>query len=185
MTLLELQLELMMIMEIPDWGWFPWWHFGLSKYALWMFCLISFKIRWVLRFHEPFQRSMTLQEFLLELMMIMDIPDWGWCPWSHFELSLCALKRLCFKFGWNLLSLKAPRTLSKINDITGVVAGVDDDYGYSWLGLVSLMMYCIVYIYSEEAMFKIWLKLVEVKDIKNPFKDWWHCWSCCWSWWWL
>ena len=23
---------------------------------------------------------MTLQELLLESMMIMDIPDWDWCP---------------------------------------------------------------------------------------------------------
>ena len=39
-----------------------------------------------------------------------------------------------------LLSLKASRTLSKIDDI----AGVDDDYGHFLLGLVSLMTFQIV-----------------------------------------
>ena len=34
-----------------------------------------------------------------------------------------------------MLSLKASRTLSKINDIVAVVAGVDEDYGHSCLGL--------------------------------------------------
>ena len=29
------------------------------------------------------------------------------------------------------VEFKASRTLSKINDISGVIAGVDDDYGYS------------------------------------------------------
>ena len=57
---------------------------------------------------------MILLELLLEFMMMMDIPDWGW---------------------------------------------------------VSLMMFWIVSICSEEAMFEIWLKSVEFKGIKNPFKD--------------
>ena len=34
-----------------------------------------------------------------------------------------------------MLCLKASRTLSNIDDIAGVVAGVHDDYGYSCLGL--------------------------------------------------
>ena len=42
---------------------------------------------------------------------------------------------------------------------------------YSWVGLVSLMTCWIVFICSEEAMFKIWLKSIEVKGIKNPFVD--------------
>ena len=29
---------------------------------------------------EPSQRWMTFLEFLLELIMIVDVPDWGWCP---------------------------------------------------------------------------------------------------------
>ena len=32
-------------------------------------------------------------------------------------------------------------------------------------------MFWIVYICSEEAMFKIWLKSFEFEGIKNPFKD--------------
>ena len=35
---------------------------------------------------------------------------------------------LCLKFGKNLLSLKASRTPSKIDDISGVQSGVDDDF---------------------------------------------------------
>ena len=35
---------------------------------------------------------------------------------------------LCLKVGGNLLSLKASRTPSKIDDITRVLAGVDDDF---------------------------------------------------------
>ena len=35
---------------------------------------------------------------------------------------------LWLKFGWNLLSLKASRTPSKIDDISRDLAGVDDDF---------------------------------------------------------
>ena len=44
-----------------------------------------------------------------------------------------ALSKLSLKFGWNLFSLKASRSPSKIDDIVAVFAGVYDDYGYSWL----------------------------------------------------
>ena len=50
----------------------------------------------------------------------------------------------CLNFGRNLLSLKASRTVSKIDDIAGVVARVEEDYGHSRLGLVSLVMVSIV-----------------------------------------
>ena len=46
-------------------------------------------------------------------------------------MSPYALKKLCLKFGLNLLSLKVLRTLSKIGDIAGVVAKVYDDNGHS------------------------------------------------------
>ena len=128
---------------------------------------------------------MTFLEFLMELMMIVDVPDRGWCPWWRFGWSAYALKKLCLKFGWNLMSLKASRTLSKMDDISGVFAGVDDDCGCSWQGLVSLMSFWMVCICSEEALFKIWLKSVEFEGIKIPLKDGWHFWSFCWSWWWL
>ena len=35
---------------------------------------------------------------------------------------------LYLKFGWNLMSLKASRTPSKIDDISRIHAGVDDDF---------------------------------------------------------
>ena len=57
----------------------------------------------------------------------LDVPDWGWCPWWRFDRSPHALMQLCLKFGWNLMSLKASRTPVKINDISRVLAGVDDD----------------------------------------------------------
>ena len=133
------------------------------------------EIRWVWRHQEPCRRSMTfqvfLQELLLELMIIRYNPDWGWCHWWCFGLSRCTMRKLWLKSGGNLLSLKASRTLSKINDIAQVVAGDDDDYGHSWLGLVSLMMYWIVSICSEEAMFKILWKSNEFEGIKSFFKD--------------
>ena len=47
--------------------------------------------------------------------------------WMTFWFFRHALRMLCLEFGWNLLSLKASRTLSIFNDI----AGVDDDYGHS------------------------------------------------------
>ena len=102
-----------------------------------------------------------------------------------FGWSAYALRNPCLKFGWNLLSLKASRTLSKMDDISGVFAGDDDDCGCSWLGLVSLMTFWMVCICSEEALFKIWLKSVEFEGIMNPLKDGWHFWSFCWRWWWL
>ena len=97
------------------------------------------------------------------------------------------------------LSLKkALGTNSKIDDIPGDVAWVYNDYGHSWLALVSLIMYSIVFIWSEEAMLKIWLRSVWVKAsralpeingvggllmelIRNmgiPYWGWCH-------WWWL
>ena len=61
----------------------------------------------------------------------MDVPDWGWCPMMTFWIVQICLRKHCLKFGWNLLSLKASRTLSKMDDIAGVAAGDDDDSGYS------------------------------------------------------
>ena len=119
---------------------------------------------------------MTFLEFMLELMMIVDVPDWGWCPWWRFGWSVYALKKLCLKFGWNLMSLKASRTLSKMEDVSGVFAGVYDDCGCSWLGLMSLMTFWMICKCPEEAMFKIWLKSVEFEVIKNLLRDGWHRW---------
>jgi hypothetical protein len=69
------------------------------------------------------------------------------------------------------MSLKASRTPSKIDDNSRVLDGVDDDYGHSWLGLVSLAMFWIVSICSKEAMFKIWLKYVEFEGTKITLID--------------
>ena len=63
------------------------------------------------------------------------------------------------------------KTLSRIDDIAGVVAGVEEDYGHSWLGFVSLVMVSIVKICSEDAVYKFWFKSVDVKGIKNSLKD--------------
>ena len=108
------------------------------------------EICWVWRHQEPSQRLMTFREFLLELMMIEDVPDWGWCPWWRFGWSAYALKKLCLKFGWNLMSLKASRTLSKINDNTGGL----EDAGGSWLGLMSLIMIKMCTWRSLESLFQ-------------------------------
>ena len=51
-----------------------------------------------------------------------------------------ALRNLCLRFVKNLLSLKASRTLAKIDDIVGV----NDYYGNSWMGLKSLMTFWVV-----------------------------------------
>jgi len=93
---------------------------------------------------------MTLLDLLLELMAIMDLLDWGWCPWWQFGLLRCALTKLCLKFGWNQFSLKASRTLSKMDDI----AGVDKDHGCSWLELVSLMTFWMVFVFVWSLSFK-------------------------------
>ena len=100
------------------------------------------------------QRRMPLLELLLESTMIMDIPDWRWCP-RHFGWSAYALSKLSLKFGQNLLSLKASRSPSKIDDIVADIAGVYDDYLHSCLGLVSLMAFWMICICPEEAKFKI------------------------------
>ena len=76
---------------------------------------------------------MTLLELMLESMMIIDIPDWGLCPWWHFKWSAYALRKLSLKFGQNVLSLKASRSPSKINDIAAVFAGVSNDFEHSFL----------------------------------------------------
>ena len=77
------------------------------------------------------KKSMTLLQLLLESMRIMDIPYWGWCPKQLFGWSSYALRKLCLKFGLNLMSLKASRSPSKIDDNSGVLDGVDDDFGHS------------------------------------------------------
>ena len=70
------------------------------------------------------------------------------------------------------MSLKASRTLSKMDDISEVFAGVEDDCGCSCLGLVSLMTLWMVCKCPEGALFKIWescfLKPPEVEE-NNPF----------------
>ena len=86
--------------------------------------------RWIWRHQDPCQRWMTFQEFLLELDDDFDIPDWGWFPWWHYGWSANALRELCLKFGWNLMNLKASRTLSEIDDILGILAGDDDDFAF-------------------------------------------------------
>ena len=42
---------------------------------------------------------------------------------------ICSVEAM-FKTWLKLLSLKASRTVSKIDDVTGIVAGVDEECGY-------------------------------------------------------
>ena len=126
---------------------------------------------------------MTLLELLLGLMMTMDIPYWGWCPWTYFGL-----------FPYVLQELHMFKTWLKSVEVKDIKIPFKDWWhcsrclwswwwlGHSWMGLVSLMTHWIGFICSEEAMFEIWLKFIKVKGIKNPFKYWWYGWSCCWSW---
>ena len=135
MTLLEIFLDLMMILifltgtgvlvDIFDGLHMPW---GSYVWNLVEIC-------WVWRHQDNPQRLMTLLQLLLESMMIMDIPDRGCCPWWRFGWSSYALRKLCLKFGWNLLSLKVSRMVSKMEDIAGSL----EDAGGSWLVLMSLI----------------------------------------------
>ena len=126
--LLELLLEFMMIMDIPDWGWCPWW--------LWV---------------------------LLELMRIVEVPDGDWlglvslmpfwmvCICSEEALFKIWLKSVEFegiknplKDGWHFWSFC---------------------WGWWWLWMfltgVDILDYVSeLSISSEEAMFKILLKSV-------------------------
>ena len=92
---------------------------------------------------------------------------WFWCSWLgllswlHHGWSANALRELWLKFGWILLSLKASRTLSEMDDIA---LGLEDA-GHSWLELVSLMTLWMVYKRPEGVMFKIWLKSHEFEGI--------------------
>ena len=78
------------------------------------------EIYWVCRHQEPFQRLITLLELLLEFKVIIEILDWGWCLWWHFGLS---------PYG-----LKASRTPSRINNISRIIAGVDDEFDVPYWG---------------------------------------------------
>ena len=109
---------------------------------------------------------MTFWEFLLELMMIVDVPDWGWCPWWCFGLSRYALRKPCLKFGWNIMSLKASRTLSKIDDYAGGL----EDAGGSWLVLVSLMVFRIVAFLVGSLSFKFHWNLFSLSWVIAWFK---------------
>ena len=67
---------------------------------------------------------MTFLEFLLELMMILIFLTGAGILDDIME----GLQRPCLKFGKNPMSLKASRTLSKIDDISRILPGVDDDF---------------------------------------------------------
>ena len=59
--------------------------------------------------------------------------------------------------------------VSKMDDIAQVVAAVYDDYGHSWLRLVSLMTFCIVCICPEEAI-NLVKCLLRLKASRSPSK---------------
>ena len=60
---------------------------------------------------------MTLFQLLLEMMMIMDIHDMGWCPWWCIGLSPYALRKLCLMSGGNLMSFNYTYHL-QVNSLT-------------------------------------------------------------------
>ena len=93
----------------------------------------------------------------------IDVPDWGWCPWWRYEWFAYSLRELCLKFGWNLFSLKASRTLSKIDDFAG---GLEDAWR-SWLGLMSLIMIGMCPWRSLESLFQ--------KVAKDPYWTFFWC----------
>ena len=93
---------------------------------------------------------------LLELMMIMDIPERsgvfnGVLDGPHM------LWASLLKFSKNLLSLMVSRTLKNID----YIAEVDEDHGHYWLRLVSLVTFCMLAKCSEKSMLKIWVKSVD------------------------
>ena len=134
--------------DVPDCGWCPKLQFGLSEHPWWSYVQNLVEIQWVWGHQEPCQRSMTFQEFWLELMMI---PDWGWCPWWRFGWSAYALRKLCLKFGWILLSLKASRMVSKMDDIAWCL----EDTGGSRLMLMSMIRIRRFPSRSNESLFQI------------------------------
>ena len=110
--------------DVPDWGWCPWWHNGWSAYALRELCL---KFGWnpmSLKVSRTPSKINDICRFLAGVDDDFDVPDWGWCPWWRVGWSPHALMELCLKFAWNLLSLKASRTPSKIDDNSQVLAEV-------------------------------------------------------------
>ena len=114
--------------DVPDWGCCPWWRFAWSAHALMELCL---KFGWnpiSLKASRTPSKIDDIFRILAGVDDDFDVPDWGWCPWWHYGLSPNALRVLCLKFGGILLSLKASRTLSKIDDISRILAGVDDDF---------------------------------------------------------
>ena len=160
-------LELMMMMDIPEWGW---WHSGCLWMLLGSYVINLVKHCWVRRHKETFQRLMTLLELLLELMMIMDIADLGWCPWRYFGLSRYTLRKLGLKFCWNLVDLKTSRILSKIDDIARVVMEfILIWYWHSWPDLVSLMMLLFVWVCSDGALFNYFFEICWIWRHQEPF----------------
>ena len=113
--------------DVPDWGFCPWWRYEWYAYALRELCL---KFGWnamSLKASRTPSKIDDICRFLAGIDEDFDVPDWGLCPWWRFGWSPHALMELCLKFGLNLLSLKVSRTPSKICDIFRVFAGVDDE----------------------------------------------------------
>ena len=82
-----------------------------------------------------------------------DVPDWGWCPWWHYGWSANALRELCLKFRWNPMNFKASRTLLKIDDISRILVGVDDDFDVPYWG------WCLWWHYGWSALKELCSKL--------------------------
>ena len=120
MKFLVLLLVLMMIMDIPE-------RSGVLNgvldglHMLWAsFVQNLVKICWVWWYQGPSKTLFTL----LRLVRIMDIPDWGWCPWWHFVCCPNAQRSLCWKFGWNLLTLSLVLLFCKLLHWLGPGSGL-------------------------------------------------------------
>ena len=123
--------------KFPDWVWCPWLHFGLSPYALRKLCL---KFGWNLL-------SLKASRPPLKTNEIDGVND-DWCPWWYYGSSAHAMRELCLKFGWSPMSLKASRTPSNIDDISRVLAVVNDNFDVPDSGMCS--GWC--YVFSEHAL---------------------------------
>ena len=82
-------------LDVPDWGWCPWWRFGWFAYALRELCL---KFHWnpmSLKASRTPSKIDDICRFLAGVDDDLDVPDWGWSPWWHFGWLAYALRELC------------------------------------------------------------------------------------------
>ena len=150
--------------DVPHWGWCPWWRFEWSPHVLRESCL---KFGWNLLRLKTSRIPSKINGICTFLAVVdFEVPDCSWCPWWHFGWSAHALRGLCLKFCWNLLSVNLRHFQSSCQSWWW--------FWCSWQGLGSLMTFWMVSACPDGAMFQFCLESVEFKSIRNPFKDPWH-----------